>query len=98
MDQIIESRTEGVDGPTVSIIESSYKDFGGKDVTYNVAYYAVDPAKASQEEMDKLWGLKKTPARKHEDLQKAGDAVIIINEKTDEILNFTYTPAEAAAQ
>ena len=95
MDQIVESKIEGVDGPTVSIIESSYKDFGGKDVTYNVAYYAVDPAKASDEEMAKLWGLKKTPAKKHEDLQRVGSAVIVINEKTDEILSFEYTAAEA---
>ena len=94
MDQIVESRIDGVDGPTVSIIESSYKDFGGKDITYNVAYYAVDPDKAGEEQMEKLWGLKKTPARKHEDLTRVGSAVILINDKTSEVLNFEYTPEE----
>ena len=93
MDQILEERTEGIQGPSVSIIESSYKDFGGEDVTYNVAYYAMDPEKA--EDPEELWGLKKTPARKHEALRKVGSAVIIMKEKTGEILDFTYTPEPA---
>ena len=41
---------------------------------------------------DGLWSLKKTPASKHEDLTLLGNAEIVVNEETGEVLSFTYTP------
>ena len=95
MDAIVEENIEGYDGDTVSIIESSYKDFMGKEVTYYVAYYAVKDG-VEPDQAEALWGLKKTPARKSEDLQVIGSAEILMNEKSGEVLSFSYTPAEAA--
>ena len=94
MQEIIVEETGGIDGPSVSVIESAYKKFMGSEVTYTVAYYAVDSEKVeSTEAMEKLWSLKKTPASKHEALTRMGTAVIQRNEKTGEILSFEYTPA-----
>ena len=93
MQEIILEETGGVDGPSVSVIESAYKQFMGSEVTYTVAYYAVDSEKVEgAEAMEKLWSLKKTPASKHEALTRMGTAVIRRNEKTGEILSFEYTP------
>lgn len=72
---------------TVAIIESAYKQFLGREVTYHVAYYAV-----TGENSEALWELKKTPASKHKDLTYAGGAVIVVNDRTGEVLNITYTP------
>lgn len=102
MQEIIVEETGGINGPSVSIIETAYKQFLGSEVTYTVAYYAVEPKMADtpdgsmqidQEFMESLWSLKKTPASKHEALTRAGTAVIQINEKTGVILSFEYTPA-----
>ena len=94
MQEIIVEETGGIDGPSVSVIESAYKKFMGTEVTYTVAYYAVDSEKVEgAEAMEKLWSLKKTPASKHEALTRMGTAVIRRNEKTGEILSFEYTPA-----
>ena len=94
MDRIIEDQSGNPDDLTVSVIESAYKEFLGKEVTYNVAYYAVDPAFAETDEAKGLWELKKSKAAKHESLSRLGTAEILINEKTGEILSFVYTPAE----
>ena len=94
MDRIIEDQSGNPDELTVSVIESAYKEFLGKEVTYTVAYYAVDPAFAETDEAKGLWELKKSKAAKHESLTRLGTAEILINEKTGEILNFVYSPAE----
>ena len=93
MDEILEEQNKTPDDNTVSVIESAYKPFMKHDVTYNVAYYAItgDLDEAAREE---LWQLKKTKARKNEDLTLMGNAVILVNEKTGELLDFQYTPAE----
>ena len=39
-----------------------------------------------------LWKLKKTPASKHQDLTKVGDATIVIDEATGEILSVEIMP------
>ena len=75
------------DEPTVAIIESAYKEFLGRETSYNVAYYAV-----TGEKSEALWALKKTPASKHKDLTPIGDAVIVMNDRSGEILSITYTP------
>lgn len=87
MHTIIEDETGGISSPSVAIIESAYKPFLGREVTYNVAYYAV-----SGEESEDLWALKKTPASKHEDLILVGNAVIVMNDRTEEPVSIDYNP------
>lgn len=86
-DIILEETDGGINAPSIAIIESAYKPFLGQETTYNVAYYAVDG-----EVTDDLWALKKTPASKHEALTLAGNAVIVINDRTEELLSVSYTP------
>ena len=86
---ILEETDGGINAPSIAIIESAYKEFLGREVTYNVAYYAVDG-----EMTDNLWALKKTPAREHEALTCVGNAVIVINDRSGEVLEITYTPQD----
>ena len=76
-----------VSGESVAIIESAYKEFLGREVTYHVAYYSV-----TGDYSEDLWKLKKTPASKHEDLIRMGEALIVINDKTGEVLQCSYVP------
>ena len=90
MHAIIEEQTDGISMPSVAIIESAYKEFLGREVTYNVAYYAADSQQTAED--DAIWALKKTPASKHKSLIREGTAVIVRNERTGELLSFDYTP------
>ena len=94
MDAIIEEQSGEPDELTVSVIESAYKEFLGKEVTFTVAYYAVDPAFAETDDAEALWTLKKSKATKHEKLTRLGTATVLLNEKTGEVLEYTYQPAE----
>ena len=85
-DIILEETEGGVNAPSVAIIESAYRPFLGQETTYNVAFYAV-----SGEVTDDLWELKKTPASKHEALSLVGNAVIVMNDRDGELLDFDYT-------
>ena len=89
MHSILEEEAD-TDAPSVAIIESAYKEFLGSEVTYNVAYYAVTGEDADRES---LWSLKKSAAAKHEDLTRTGTAVIVINEKTGQVIRADYAPA-----
>ena len=82
---ILEETDGGINGPSVAVIESARKPFLGRETTYNVAYYAVDG-----EVTDSLWTLKKTPASQHKDLTRIGTAVIVMNDRTGEILDIHY--------
>ena len=87
MHEIILDETDGgINAPSVAIIESAYRPFLGQETTYNVAFYAV-----SGEVTDDLWELKKTPASKHEALSLVGNAVIVMNDRDGELLDFDYT-------
>ena len=99
MDVCISTEVGGINGISVSIIESAKKPFLSREVTYTVAHYAVSIPEENRVngavvnyDMDALWALKKTPASKHEDLTRLGSAIIVVNEKTGEMLDFTYTP------
>ena len=85
-DIILEETEGGVNAPSIAIIESAYRPFLGQETTYNVAFYAV-----SGEVTDDLWELKKTPASKHEALNLVGNAVIVMNDRDSELLDFDYT-------
>ena len=84
---ILEEPDAKTSGGSVAIIESAYKEFLSREVTYHVAYYAVKGAVS-----DDLWELKKTPASKHEDLTCVGNAVIVMNNRTDEVISCSYVP------
>ena len=96
MDEIIEEQTNGgANAATVSVIEYAYRPFLGKETTYTVAYYAVDPEAAAPgtDNFEQLWSLKKTPASQKEELTRLGTAEIILNEETGAVVEFEYTPA-----
>ena len=88
MHEIILEETEGgINGASVAVIESAYREFLGRETTYLVAYYAVDG-----DVTEDLWELKKTPASQHEALTRIGTAVIIMNDRREELLDVDYTP------
>lgn len=88
---ILDACDEWDDVPTVTITDSAYKKFLGKEVSYNVSVYMVV---GDAQITDELWQLKKTPASKHEDLLKIGEANLTIDKKTGELLNFQNHPAD----
>lgn len=79
-----DARTDQI---SIAIIESAYKPFLGRETTYNVAHYTINGEYTSD-----LWELKKTPASKHKDLTYRGGAVIVMNDRTGEVLEVNYTP------
>lgn len=89
---ILENGDEFDDLTTVTIIDYAYKPFLQSDVTYSVSIYEVAEG---VEVTDALWKLKKTPASKHKDLSKVGDATIVIDESTGHVHSVQagiYTP------
>ena len=94
IDEHIDRHVEEVpEGATVAIIEYAKKPFFSKEVTYTVAFYAVDAEAAAKDPaLDAYWGLKKTPASKHKDLTRLGTATIVADTKADEVYAFTYVP------
>ena len=83
---ILEESDSSTTAPSVAIIESAHKEFLGREVTYLVAHYTV----AEGTDMDSLWSLKKTPASKHEALTRVGTAEIILNNRTNELIDLHY--------
>ena len=83
---ILEESDSSTTAPSVAIIESAHKEFLGREVTYLVAHYTV----AEGTDMDSLWSLKKTPASKHQALTRVGTAEIILNSRTDELIDLHY--------
>ena len=75
---------------TVAVIEYAKKPFFGDQTTYDVALYQ---AKEGNTITDKMWSYKKTPASKDETLQRIATVTIVTDNKTGDVLSFTYTPA-----
>ena len=76
---------------TVAVIEYATKPFFGSETTYDVALYQ---AKEGNAITDKMWSYKKTPASKDETIQRIATVTIVTDNKTGDVLSFTYTPAE----
>lgn len=77
---------------TVTTIESAYKKFLGKEVTYNVAVYAVDEDALGSydKDLETIRGLSKSKAKAVADdgvMHQVGTATVVINEKTGEVLS-----------
>ncbi len=87
MHAILQEEPEAViEGDSIAVIESAYRQFLSREVTYTVAYYRI-----MGESTPDLWALKKTPASKHPDLLRLGTAIIVRNDRTGEILSLDYT-------
>lgn len=74
------------DNGEVTVVESAYKKFPTSQVTYTVAVYDAAEGTALTED---IWKLSKSKAAKHEALTRVGTAVIVLDEKTGEVLSFT---------
>ena len=77
---------------TVTTIESAYKKFLGKEVTYNVAVYTVDEdaLESYDKDLETIRGLSKSKAKAVADdgvMHQVGTATVVINEKTGEVLS-----------
>ena len=95
MDAAIHAQTDDFDGlTTVTTIESAYKKLGKGYTTYNVTVYAVDEdaLSASDYTLEGLRGLSKSKAAaaaKTGVMTKAATAVIVVDNDTGEVLEFT---------
>ena len=87
MAPIVKDNTDTWDDQNLmTCVESAYKEFMGKEITYNVAIYTVAEG---VEVNDDLWKLSKSKAAAHEGLTKVAAATIVVNEKTGEVVRFT---------
>ena len=88
--------------PTVTIVESAYKKFLGKEITYTVAVYQLDQAvleeniasaKAQDPDAtfseDTLWTYSKSPASKESSLTRVATATIVVNEETETVISYS---------
>ena len=82
---LMEESDECDDLTVVTVIDYAAKPFLQSTVTYSVSVYQVKDGVTVD---DTFWSLKKTPASKHPDLTKIGEATIVVNEKTDQVLDF----------
>ena len=85
---------EDVDGnTTVAVIEYASKPFFGTETTYEVALYQ---AKEGAQITEKMWSYKKTPASKDENLVRIANVTIVVENDTDNVLDFdaVYITAE----
>lgn len=95
MDEKIHEQTDDYDAlTTVTTIESAYKKLGEGYTTYNVAVYVVDDdaLSASDYTLESLRGLSKSKASaaaKAGVMVKAATAVIVVDNKTGDVLEFT---------
>ena len=92
MEPIVKAETDDWDDVALmTCVESAYGEFMGDNVTYNVAVYTV----ADGVELDdSIWMLSKSKAAKHEALTRVATAVVVVNEKTGEVVSFELTRAE----
>ncbi len=87
MHELLQQVPEAViDGDSIAVIESAYKKFLSREVTYTVAHYRV-----MEEFTPDLWELKKTPASQRSDLLRLGTAIIVRNDRTGEVIALNYT-------
>ena len=90
-DIITDKSAEVAKDKTVAVIEYARKPFFGKDTTYTVALYE---AKEGEVITDAMWSYKKTPASKDKTIQRIATATIVVENKTNTVLSYEYTPAE----
>ena len=79
------------EGRTVAVIEYASKPFWGSETTYTVALYQV---KEGAELTEDMWSLKKTPASKHQDLQRIATVTIVATNAADVVTSFELEPKQ----
>lgn len=81
--------------PVVTIVDSAYQKFLTDEITYNVSIYTYEEMAA--EELEKCWALSKSGPTKDpykNILTKVATAVIVVDDKTGQVLEFTIPPAK----
>lgn len=99
---VLEQSDDWDEVPTVTIVESAYKEFLGKEITYTVAIYELDQAVLEQNiaaaktedpkstfSEDTLWTYSKSPASKESSLIRVATATIVVNEDTGEVISYS---------
>ena len=78
-----------LDAAPVTIVEKAMRPLFGDETTYTVGVYA-----ASGDITDAMWAYSKSKAAKDERLTRLGTAEFLLNEKTGEVTDFVFAPAE----
>ena len=86
MHSVVIDKTDSWDDcNTMAVIEYAKQPFLGSEITYTVAVYqAADDFEITEE----MWGYKKTPASKDDNLTRMGTATIVTDARTGEVLSF----------
>lgn len=93
MTTVLVDKTDDFDDMTlVTTVDSAYKKFMGKDVTYNVVIYKVDNDALAgyDKDLETIRGMSKSKAKAVAGdgiMEQVGTAVIILNEKTGEVIS-----------
>lgn len=85
LDPVYDNTDDWDDQSVVTIVESAYKKFLGKEITYTVAVYTTELEDVGND----IWKLSKSKAAANEDLTRVATATVVVNEKTGEVLSFT---------
>lgn len=96
MDAVYENEPEFQNQELVVTVESAYREFLGKEITYRVAVYVVDKDALGSYDMDldTIRGLSKSKAAavaKDGVMTRVGDAEIITSRSTGEVLSYQYS-------
>lgn len=84
---IVQAESDDFDNRNaVTIVESAYQKFLGKEITYTVAIYE---ATEDTTVTDALWKLSKSKAASNDQLTRVGTAVIVVDKTTGETVSYT---------
>ena len=84
---VLESSDDFDNMTTVTVVESAYKEFLGKEITYNVAIYQVAEG---VEVTDDLWKLSKSKAASNESLTRVGTVTLVVNKESGQLVQSQY--------
>lgn len=93
MTEVLVSEADGFEDVTlVTTVDSAYKKFMGKEVTYNVVIYQVDEEALAgyDKDLEAIRGMSKSKAKAVAGdgvMEQIGTAVIVLNEKTGEVVS-----------
>ena len=104
MAELVLERTDDLDDETVvCIVDSAYRGLFQSETDYTVAVYVLDEeafaagqAADAGYTMDTLWAYSKSGPSKdaYQSLVKVASVSLVKNEKTGEVLEYSYTPVE----
>lgn len=97
MTEVLVDKLDDYDDMTlVTTVDSAYKKFMGKDVTYNVVVYKVDDAalEGYDKDLETIRGMSKSKAKAVAGdgiMEQVATAVIVLEEKTGEVVSCDVT-------